>query len=86
MGELENEEVNQLVAKLLSDYGKGRDIDKMAVYNSQTISLFLYKLCNLCDVRLICRSLTRANGPNRFICNSYSLFICTIESDRELFF
>ena len=33
MGELENEEVNQLVAKLLSDYGKGRDIDKMAVFN-----------------------------------------------------
>ena len=37
MSTLENEEVNQLVTKILSDYGKGRDIDKMALFNQPDI-------------------------------------------------
>ena len=50
MGELENEEVNQLVAKLLSDYGKDRDIDKMAVFNQpdrEKVVLITNKLLRL---------------------------------------
>ncbi|MQN01783.1 MAG: serine acetyltransferase [Lachnospiraceae bacterium] len=50
MGALENEEVNQLVQKLLSDYGKGRDIDKMAVFNQpdrEKVVLITNKLLRL---------------------------------------
>lgn len=37
MSELENEEVNKLVNKILSDYGRGRDIDKMALFNQPDV-------------------------------------------------
>lgn len=33
MGERENQEVNKLVHEILSDYDKGRDVDKMNIFD-----------------------------------------------------
>ena len=50
MGVRENQEVDQLVKDLLADYGKGRDIDKMAVFNQpdrEAVILIVKKLLRL---------------------------------------